>query len=208
MHRLTIQTNKLIAVLTKISLFAGLLLLAFSCNNGTASAQNGEPVIGKVNPKNPLRQDPGFTGDTKKVRSLILRMAEAKVKTNERVCLPVETTGFKDLLGFQFTMRFDSAALKYEFVRGMKLPGYGSDKFGVRFADRGYVSSLWTDPDIVSGSSLADGTKLFEICFTNLMKKGEETEVKFQDGPTAFEVISNKMEQLRLVYANGKVMSR
>ncbi|SEQ24615.1 cohesin domain-containing protein [Neolewinella agarilytica] len=207
MQLMPFRSTSFLTILTKMSLFAGLFLLVFSCNNSAANAQTGEPVVGKVNPRSPLIQDPGFTGD-KKTRALIVRMGEAKAKSGERVCLPVEATGFKDLLGFQFTMRFDSAALKYESVRGMKLPGYGVDKFGVRFADRGYVSSLWTDPDIVNGSSMPDNTKLFEICFTNLMKKGEETEVKFQDGPTAFEVISNKMEQLRLVHSNGKVVSK
>lgn len=190
----------------KISLFIALAILVWSCNSGTATAQNGDPIVGKVDSRSPLRQGPGDNGN--KAPALILRMGEATSKPNQRVCLPVEATGFKDLLGFQFTMRFDSAALKFESVRGITLRGYGTDKFGVRFAERGYVSSLWTDTDIVNGSSLPDGTKLYEICFTNLMKKGQETEVKFQDGPTAFEVISNKMEKLRFVYANGMVKTK
>ncbi|MEM9525898.1 MAG: hypothetical protein AAGA31_04765, partial [Bacteroidota bacterium] len=165
-------------------------------------AQSANTVVGKVDANRPLRQE----NDEQKqnAESLIMRMGEATAASGDKVCLPVETTGFKNLIGFQFTMRFDSAALKFQSLRQMGLPGYTVGNFGLRFADRGYVSSLWSDGQL-QGKTLPPRAKLFEICFTNLMEKGQSTEVKFQDGPTAFEVIREDMAGLRFVYANGAV---
>ena len=175
----------------------------WTCDQSEAGAQSTTTVVGQVNASSPLRQEM----DEKKQQAdaLIMRMGEAVAAPGDKVCLPVETSGFKKLIGFQFTMRFDSAALKFQSIRQLGLPGYTVGNFGLRFADRGYVSSLWSDGQL-QGKTLNDGAKLFEICFTNLMKEGASTEVKFQDGPTAFEVIREDMAGMRFVYANGKVV--
>ncbi|MEO0733848.1 MAG: cohesin domain-containing protein [Bacteroidota bacterium] len=186
-------------------LFLGALIF-WSCNNAPAGAQSTGTVVGKVNPRAPLRQE-ADDRDKKDADSFVIRMGEATAAPGDKVCLPVETAGFKQLTGLQFTMRFDSAALEFQSVRGMTLPGYSVSNFGLRFAERGYVTTLWFD-SALKGQTQPDGKKLFEICFTNLQKPGEETEVKFQDGPTYFEVIKADMSQLRFVYANGKVMTK
>lgn len=203
---LPLITDNRILIPMKYLTFLLLLTLAFSCETSTVSAQNGKPTVGKVNPKSPLQQDAADKDRT--VAAMILRMGEATVGKGEIVCLPVETSGFNKLLGFQYTLRFDSTALKFHSVRKLGLPGYRVDNFGVRFADRGYLSTLWTAEDMVNGTSLKDETKLYEVCFENLQPSKAETEVKFQNGPTAFEVISSDMSKLRLVYSNGKVRSK
>ncbi|MTB53801.1 hypothetical protein [Lewinella sp. W8] len=174
----------------------------FSCSNNDAVAQSGETLVGSVNPKTPLRQE--NKPEEAQLSALILRMGEVEAPRGQKVCLPVVAEGFTDLIGFQFTMRHDSAALKYEHVRGFTLPGYGPSSFGTRFADRGYVSTLWTDNNL-TGATLPDGAKLFEVCFTNLQAPGETTEVRFADGPTTFEVIAKDMSQRKIAYANGRV---
>lgn len=162
-------------------------------------------MVGSINDKLPLRQEDGEK--EKAAPSLKLRMGEAKVASGGTVCLPVEATGITNLLGFQFTMRFDSAALKFQSFRGMTMPGYSSSNFGTRFADRGYLSTLWSDTQL-KGVTQPSGHKLFEVCFTNLQPKGKEAEVRFADGPTFFEVVGLDMQPRRLVYANGNVISK
>ena len=187
-------------------LFLFLAFMLSGCTGDGATAQSAGPVVGKVNPKTPLRQDPKDKDlDTP---GLVFRMGEAKVKKGEIACLPVEVAGFKNLLAFQYTIRFDSAALKYHSVRNLNLAGYQQNNFGTRFAERGYLSTLWTAKDVVAGTSLADGHKLYEVCFENLQAKGEETEIKFQNGPTFFEVVGPEMAKWRLVHANGRVVSK
>lgn len=188
-----------------------LVLLLFSslcigCSEPGVSAQSDGPVVGKVNKKAPLRQDPD--DKDRDAPGLIFRMGEASAKKGEVVCLPIETAGFKDLLAFQYTVRFDSAALQFHSVRKLNLPGYKVNNFGTRFVDRGYLTTLWTAEDIINGVSLPDEHTLYEVCFTNLLGKQEETEVKFQNGPTMFEVVGPRMERFRLVYANGTVRGK
>ncbi len=181
------------------------IFLAFACSNAATGSSSGETITGEVNQREPLRLEPAE--EEKAKPALALRMGTAKAAQGARVCLPVETTGLTQLLGFQFTMRFDSAALRFETFRAINLPGYSSSNFGTRFADRGYLSTLWSDPSLQSVSMPA-GHKIFEVCFTNLMDKGQSAEVKFQDGPTYFEVVGADMKPRRLVYANGKVTSK
>ncbi len=180
-------------------------LAAVGCNADGPTAATGNSVVGKVDPQGKLLQETGDVANKK--QSFIVRMGEADAKRGDSVCLPVEATDFNDIIGFQFTMRFDSAALKFERFQAVNLPGYSPTNFGTRFAERGYLSTLWTDTSL-KGMTRPANTKLFEVCFRNLMKKGQEAEVKFQDGPTAFEVIQTDMTELRFVYANGKVRSR
>jgi len=180
-------------------------LAAVGCNSDGPVTATGPSVVGKVDPQGKLLEETGDVAGKKK--SFIVRMGEADAKRGDMACLPVEATGFKDIIGLQFTMRFDSAALKFERFQAANLPGYSPTNFGTRFAERGYLSTLWTDPSL-KGITRADNTKLFEVCFRNLMKKGQEADVKFQDGPTSFQVIQTDMSELRFVYANGKVRSR
>ncbi|TXF87806.1 hypothetical protein FUA23_17255 [Neolewinella aurantiaca] len=190
----------------KYLLSSSLLMVILSCSSSATNAQqNGEAVMGKVNPRTPLRQESDQAGNSSP--ALIMRMGEAKAKKGQLVCLPVEATGFNNLIGLQYTMRFDSAALEYKSIRATSLPGYGADNFGTRFAERGVVSTLWTDLSL-KGVTKEDNYKMFEICFINLQDKGQETEVRFSDGPTSFEVVAADMAELRFVYANGKVTSK
>lgn len=189
----------------KVMIIALCLPAIWSCNQPASKPGSDGIVVGSINEKLPLRQEEGEK--EKSAPALKLRMGEAKVASGSTVCLPVEATGMTNLLGFQFTMRFDSAALKFQSFRGMTLRGYSSSNFGARFAENGYLSTLWSDTKL-EGITLPAGHKLFEVCFTNLQPKGKETEVRFADGPTYFEVVGLDMKPRRLVYANGKVVSK
>jgi len=193
-------------MMKSLIVFLFLALATAGCNPGGPVSATGDAVIGKVDPDGKLRQEKG-DDDAAKKKSFIVRMGGADAGRGDTACLPVEATGFNNIVGFQFTMRFDSAALQFQRVQAVNLPGYSPSNFGTRFAERGYLSTLWSDPTL-NGQTRPANTKLFEVCFLNLMKKGEETDVKFQDGPTTFEVIQADMSELRFLYANGTVRSR
>lgn len=182
------------------------IVLLVSCGSRDTRSAQKAPVIGAVNPRTPLRQDDADRG--RDAPALTFRMGEAAVKKGEVACLPVEVSGFTNMLAFQYTIRFDSAAVKFHSVRNLALPGYQVDNFGTRFADRGYLSTLWTARDVVKGNTLATDHKLYELCFTNLQQKGASTEIKFANGPTAFEVVGPNMARYRLVHANGTITGK
>ncbi|MEM9836453.1 MAG: cohesin domain-containing protein [Bacteroidota bacterium] len=180
------------------------LTLFWSCQG-----QEKSPVVNtaEVNMSNPLREDLDASKKASTNQALNLRMGEATTKKGETVCLPVVAQNFKNLIGLQYTIQWDSTALSFESVRQFGLPGYGPSNFGDRFADRGYLSTLWTEAGL-KGITLEDGATLFELCLTNNAPKGTETEVRFNNGPTTFEVIAADMNQWKFRYANGKVISQ
>ena len=180
-------------------------LLLLACNADSTAQTGDSTVVGAVDRGGKLRESPDDRG--RSVSALILRLGSAEAARGQRACLPIEASSFTDLIGFQYTIRFDSAALRYESVRNFKLPGYGPSNFGTRFTERGYLSTLWTENNL-QGLSLPENSTLYEVCFTNLMPAGQETEVRFRDGPTKFEVIGSDMGQRKIRYANGVVRSR
>lgn len=176
----------------------------FSCRD-SATAQTSETVVGTVDYGAKLREDPKDEADSDK--PLVLRFASAEAAEGQRVCLPVSVESFDGLIGYQFAIKFDSASLRFETFRNYGLPGMGAGNFGSRVADRGVLSTLWTD-GALKGVTLPEKKTLFEACFTNLMEEGRETEVRFLNELTPFEVIQADMKQRKIRYANGVVRSR
>lgn len=179
-----------------------LVLLFVGC-----SQEPGEPVAGTVVPSGKLQEDPEASKRANSSRALVLRMGEATVAKGEIACLPVAAQDFSNLIGFQFTMQWDSTQLEFQRVRNFGLPGYGTANFGDRFASSGYLSTLWTEAAL-QGQNIPNGTVLFEVCLKNTAPSGTKSTVRFTDGPTTFEVIAADMSQWKFRYANGAVISK
>lgn len=180
------------------------LFLFFACTPD-ATTSNSE-VRGTISSNGRLQEIPEASARANSNQAVVFRMGEASAKEGTTVCLPVATSEFQNLIGFQFTMRWDSTQLQFEKVQNFGLPSYGPTNFGDRFASRGYLSTLWTETAL-QGKTLPAGTTIFEVCFKNIAKKGTESLVRFTDGPTTFEVISADMSQWKLRFTNGIIKS-
>lgn len=177
-----------------------LLIYFLACGTDVA------PTV-EVNMNGRLQEDPAASEKATVNEALNLRMGEAVAAQGETVCLPIVAQNFRNLIGFQYTIRWDSTLLDFDKVQNFGLPAYGPSQFGDRFADQGYLSTLWTDA-AVKGHSVPDGTTLFELCLTNKAPAGTSVPVRFTNGPTTFEVIAGDMSQWKFRYSNGKVVSR
>lgn len=187
----------------RFTIFALLLLLLCSCE-----AEKKEiTTTAEVDLTNPLREDLEASKRATTNQAINLRMGEAIASKGETVCLPIVAQNFNNLIGMQYTIQWDSTALEFQSVRKFGLPGYGPTNFGDRFTARGYLSTLWTEAGL-QGISIEDGKTLFELCLINRAASGTETEIKFSNGPTTFEVIAADMSQWKFRYANGKVVSK
>ncbi|NJO87407.1 MAG: hypothetical protein HC821_05425 [Lewinella sp.] len=158
-------------------------------------AQKASAGSGQIPRNRPLQEDPKASASATVNQALTVRMGEATASPGQTVCLPILTQNFRNLIGFQFTIQWDSTLLDYQSVRSFGLPGYGPSSFGDRFASRGYLSTLWTEAAL-KGTSLADGTKLFELCLTNRAPSGSEVPVRFTNGPTT-------LRSLLLIWPSG-----
>lgn len=180
-----------------------LALFIWSCQ----SDQKAPVLTAQVNLTNPLREDLEASKRATTNQALNLRMGEATIAKGETVCLPIVAQNFRNLIGMQYTIQWDSTALEFQSVRKFGLPGYGPTNFGDRFTSRGYLSTLWTEAGL-QGITIEDGKPLFELCLTNRSAPGTETEVRFSNGPTTFEVIAADMNQWKFRYSNGKIISK
>lgn len=187
----------------RLFLYSLACLLLLSCQ----ADRTPEIVTATINTKRPLGEDPEASAKASSNQALTLRMGEASVAKGDVACLPIVAQNFKNLIGFQYTIQWDSTQLAYHSIRNFKLAGYGPANFGDRFTSRGYLSTLWTEAAL-QGSSLPDNSSLFELCLTNISKSGTEAAVRFVNGPTTFEVIAADMSQWKFRYANGLVISK
>ena len=129
-------------------------ILAISCllihacladGNGSDSGK----TFGTVNTGAPLLEDVNGTNyPGAGAPSLIIRVGDGEVESGTQVCLPFQAYDFNGLVGFQYTIRWDSTKLKFEGVENFGLPGYGPPDFGTRFISKGVLASLWDDPNL------------------------------------------------------------
>lgn len=158
----------------------------------------------------PLREKTEFSKTESMPTSseaLILQLATVEASSGSEVCLPMRVRDFKNLIGLQYTLRWDTTQLAFQSIGNFQLPGLREGSFGLRFADRGVIATSWID-DRLDGVTLADGTAIYEVCYRVLAPSGTEAIVRIADKPVSFEVIDAQEQLLRLRYADGRVRVR
>lgn len=158
----------------------------------------------------PLQEQLAFSATESKPttnEALILRLATVEATEGSEVCLPMQVQGFKNLIGLQYTLRWDTTQLAFQSVGDFQLPGLREGSFGLRFAERGVIATSWID-DRLDGVTIADGTAIYEVCYRVLAPSGTEAVVRIANKPVSFEVIDAREQLLRLRYADGRVKVR
>jgi hypothetical protein len=152
----------------------------------------------------PEQLAPGQTPPTV-AATLALSMGEARVKKGETACLTVRAAGFTDLIGFQFSLRWDPAVLTFVRLDNFQLPHLSATNFGVTQADKGVAAVSWIQPSLTA-TSLPHQAPVFDICFTANGPAGTAAKVRFASRPTAFEVINAEEEILQLKGDEGTLL--
>jgi len=116
------------------------------------------------------------------------------VTPGEEFCMAFTTQNFVDIQGMSFTITYDPDHLSYEEVTNTNSSMNGFTPGGNFFnPEPGIITVLWTEPT-ASSVDLADGSVLFEICFTALGADGSCSEVDFDDMPTSIEITDSNEE--------------
>jgi len=165
------------------------LAKATSSTDSPATANQKTPTA----PRNPLINE-----------TLTMVLGKGEVKAGETTCLPVTATGFTDLIGLQFSIRWEREELDYVKVDNLELTDLGPQNFGDTHSELGVVALSWIHQSL-QGVSLPPDAHLFDICFTPKVKAGAKAAVRFEDRPVAFEVINVKEELLQFSGENGQI---
>ena len=130
--------------------------------------------------------------------------SETASNVGDQVCVDVSVENFTDILGAQFSIDYDASSLEYESVGNFGLPGLNENVMGLPGGgtNAGDITVAWTDPNL-GGVTVADGTVLFEICFTTLAS-GTST-VAVTGTPTAIQVIDSGSSIVPTVQNDGTV---
>lgn len=124
--------------------------------------------------------------------SLFMPETEGHLQAGDTLCVPILVSDYVDIGGFDFSLRFDTAALGFVSVQnlntdllGFSQEGSVGDPTETIFRDRINIQHYEFD---LNERSLADGDTLFEACFTVLPDAPACTDLYF-DGLSLDEPI-------------------
>ena len=134
-----------------------------------------------------------FTGFGLKIESITATQGQ-------QVCLDVSTQNFTNILGMQFSIHYNQAALTFNNVASISLPGLSAASFGTPLPGR--ITMTWNDPNVV-GITQPNGTVIFELCFT--VTGNTTSTVSFANTPTSIEILDNNLNEVPFNSCAGTV---
>jgi len=131
-----------------------------------------------------------------------LLLPSVTAMTGAQVCLPLSVTGFDNILGMQFSINFDPAALTYTGAQNFSplLSGFSNGSIGNPSA--GNLTFTWNDPN-ATGVTLPNGTVIAELCFTVVTTT--TTTISFSGTPTPIEIVDGNEMTVPFNSRNGRI---
>jgi|GEM_PF-2276033 len=132
---------------------------------------------------------------------------ETQVQPGEEVCVDITVTDFRAVSSLQHTLRWDPALLRFERVDSFAL---GPDtlllsNFGLTQDNKqGILRFLWSEYYQPAGRTLADGERLYQVCFTALDTSGISP-LAFADEPLPPEGHSATLDELGILTRDGAI---
>lgn len=125
-------------------------------------------------------------------------------KPGTQQCIPFVFDGFQNVNTFQASISWDTLVLKYDTVRNLEPLSYFSPaSIALNFTDD--LRVIWFDFD-VDGESIADGTTLFEVCFTLIGNDGDTSDVYFNKSLLNPEIENIDGDTLPIVFKQGQII--
>ncbi len=134
-----------------------------------------------------------------------LSMDDVSATQGEEICLPVTVNGFTDVIGMQFSINYDDAALSYSTITNFNLPGLTMSNYGTpdNGQSPGNITISWLD-NTFAGVTVPDGDPIFEVCF-NVTAENATAGVSFSNSPVIIEVIDANDNELSASTDNATV---
>lgn len=113
------------------------------------------------------------------------------ITSGSTLTVPVQVSGFSNIVGVQFVITWDKNVLGFSSVGGMNLPGMDATDFNTTQAvSDGILRFVWvTSDNPQSGTTRPDGTTIFHIVFNVTGPLNSGTAITITEvPPTGFEV--------------------
>ncbi len=176
----------------------GTATIGFGGGTNTEATRNNAPTQITTTPSSVTVQGGGISNE------FSLNMPTLTTPPNSRICLNVSVTGFRNIAGLQYSMRWNPAVLRFAGLEEFNpsLTGLAVTNFGTAEANMGRLLMSWDDS---RGVSLNDGTVIYQICFDAIGTSGQNSVVEFTNQPRAIEIITASQQFLPFKQTIGRV---
>ena len=187
--------------------------LCFTVTGGSGSSSNinfsGMPipveVIDKDGPVTPVFDNGSVTvsgGGGGGGTDLTFIASDETAANGETVCVDISVQNFADIVSLQYSINYNSSVLSFQNATGFGLPGMSAANFGNPTA--GNITVSWLSDDVVNGTSVPNGTVIFQLCFTVTGASGSSSNITFSGSPIPIEV-TDPNGVVPPVFDNGSV---
>jgi len=171
-------------------------------NNLTTSLANQSFIgikLGDVN----YDWNPSIMGANAKVNKPIeLYYNNINVSNEQEIRVPIKVKSFKNILGMQYTLNFNSKALELKGFEQNKL----NVEYGINKAKEGKISFLWNDAKGIA-KTLDDGSVLMELVFTKKASFTQE-DLTLSNDIATIEAWDGNLQKHNIVKTSGSILQK
>ena len=125
----------------------------------------------------------------------------------ETVDVDIKVASFKNVLGMQFSLRWDASVLEFMHIDSVDFGLdfiHHLDNFGTTDADQGILTFFWVDESL-QGQELIDGSKVFSFRARVVGGPAQSTMIEFSNIPTAIELSDPEEKELPVETRTGTI---
>ncbi len=105
-------------------------------------------------------------------------------QVGDTISIDYLVANFNEVISMQFELNWDTSSLEFIDVQTFNLPGFDQNHFGIQYTSQGILPGSWFEPN-VSGISLNNSTKIFQLSFVVLSNASCNETIFFPEGPDA-----------------------
>ena len=197
----TLTYNVLTTTGTDVAITGNPLAIEISQDGTTNAGINTMPAaINGGGPPNNDNTGGGGNGGGNSNDPVTFTVGDAAGAVGDQICLPVSVDNFTDIGGVGFTFTFDPALMQFDQAQNIALAGVTTGNFNAPASQPGNIIFSWNNN---AAQTLADGTVLYELCFTLLAEGNGSGTVSITDALTPIEIIDGNNQQLTDVALNS-----
>lgn len=130
-----------------------------------------------------------------------ISLGSATGSEGETVCIPIKVNSFTDIIGMQYSIKFDTDFLEFVEGRNFDLTNFSGASISTESigSDQALIIS-WTSPDS-DPVSKSDGSTIGELCF-KINEATGQSDINFSETPQSIEFIVLENGETTTVEAN------
>ncbi len=152
-----------------------------------------------INPINLINGEVEIEGDNANFK---LDLSEGTAVIGELVCLDVHAFEFNNIVSMQYGIEYDHTVLAFNSINNVNLVNCSPSN--ILNPEPGVITTSWLSNDFSSGSTIADSTSLYQLCF-DVIACTDFSAVNFSEDYLVSEISHDSGELIDYSFDNGGV---